>query len=379
MFKDDMSNLTQTNRDLLHIPISGNVIVPEWLNHLRFDGGKVCLNAAAILGDVVYWYRPREVRDEMSGATIGYERRTNNELLQRNYSQYEKLYGLTNKQVRTAVKVLRSAQVIWTETRNIRTPSGAILNNVMYIGLYTGRLYEITVPSELHDPDILAGLSHPTPPKQPDRPPGLSVTGPPSRARQTALQGAADRPPGQTYTETTYSTTYKSSAVQSDNARKDTSVEVNPTNQPSSDARGDPPDAETNNGWLVGSSFLEAAEFENLKLNSTETAQQIADLLTHPSVCVSDATTIRRLSAAGALEHVFRHVAHWWALPGEKGAGLLVWRIRENMPLPDGLPDGFARTDVFEQHAPESIRAACAVEVDAGYQIPAEYADLVVG
>ena len=154
------------------------------------------------------------------------------------------------------------------------------------------------------------------------------------------------------------------------------SKENQPTNHETLDQNTD---AETNNGWLVGSSFSEDPRIDDSDLNSTEIAQQIVGLLQHPAVCVSDVSTIRRLSAAGALEHVFRHVAHWWALPGANGAGLLVWRIRENMPLPDGLPDGFAETDIFEQFASEEMRAAASADDGDGYRVPEEFADMVIG
>ena len=45
------------------IEISGNIIPQKWYRVILRDNGKPDLLAIILLSDIVYWYRPVEVRD----------------------------------------------------------------------------------------------------------------------------------------------------------------------------------------------------------------------------------------------------------------------------------------------------------------------------
>lgn len=51
--------------------ISGNVIPQIWYKTITKTTGKPYLLAITLLADIVYWYRPKEVRDEASGQIVG--------------------------------------------------------------------------------------------------------------------------------------------------------------------------------------------------------------------------------------------------------------------------------------------------------------------
>lgn len=53
------------------INISGNVTPAIWYKTITKENGKPYLLAIAILSDIVYWYRPSEVRDENTGQVKG--------------------------------------------------------------------------------------------------------------------------------------------------------------------------------------------------------------------------------------------------------------------------------------------------------------------
>ena len=55
--------------------ISGNIVPNNWFYHILRDTGKPNLLAISILSEIVYWYRPTEIRDEISGLTIGYKKK----------------------------------------------------------------------------------------------------------------------------------------------------------------------------------------------------------------------------------------------------------------------------------------------------------------
>ena len=53
------------------INISGNIIPMVWFQAIRYPNGKPNVNAIIILADIVYWYRPTEIRDEITGQVVG--------------------------------------------------------------------------------------------------------------------------------------------------------------------------------------------------------------------------------------------------------------------------------------------------------------------
>jgi hypothetical protein len=159
--------------------VTGNVVNPAWMQHLKFPkSGRPCAAAALILADVVYWYRPAEARDETTGAFLGWRKRFSGHLLQRDLADYERIYGLTPKQTRGALDVLESVGVVLRHIEpRIVTSKGKALYNVPYLVLVPERLAEISYPDSTQ---VLGG---------------------------GALQGMGGCPTGQTYTKSTYTET----------------------------------------------------------------------------------------------------------------------------------------------------------------------------
>lgn len=60
----------------------GNVIDHGWFKTLTLDNGKPNMVAISILGEVVYWYKPTEVRDEHSN-NVRYKQKFKADTLQR--------------------------------------------------------------------------------------------------------------------------------------------------------------------------------------------------------------------------------------------------------------------------------------------------------
>lgn len=125
------------------INISGNIIPMVWFRAIRYPNGKPNVNAIIILADIVYWYRPTEIRDEITGQVVGRHKKFRDDLLQRSYGQISELFGLTKKQVVTAVNTLEQMGVIKRKFRNMRI-NGQFVSNVLYLELVPQRLLEIT-------------------------------------------------------------------------------------------------------------------------------------------------------------------------------------------------------------------------------------------
>ena len=83
--------------------ISGNILPIRWLTWLKTPSGKPDVIACVLLADIVYWYRPREIRDEQTGQIEYYEKKFAADKLQRGYGYYRDLFGLSKNQVRFAV------------------------------------------------------------------------------------------------------------------------------------------------------------------------------------------------------------------------------------------------------------------------------------
>lgn len=129
---------------------TGNVIPMVWFKTIRYPNGASHNNAIHILADIVYWYRPKEERDEESGRLIGMKKKFRDDYLQRSYDQMADTFGLSKKQATEAVKVLEKMGIIKRIFKTIQV-RGQILNNVLFTELIPQRLYEVTFPEEIEE------------------------------------------------------------------------------------------------------------------------------------------------------------------------------------------------------------------------------------
>ena len=72
---------------MAELNFTGNIIPSTWYRTLLGNDGKPYWIAIMILSDIVYWYRPKEIRDEGSGNLIGFQKKFRADLLQRSYRQ----------------------------------------------------------------------------------------------------------------------------------------------------------------------------------------------------------------------------------------------------------------------------------------------------
>ena len=84
---------------MAQIQLTGNVTPQIWYKTITKESGKPHLLAIAILSDIVYWYRPAEIRDESTGHITGYRKRFHADMLQRSYDQFAELFGESKRSV----------------------------------------------------------------------------------------------------------------------------------------------------------------------------------------------------------------------------------------------------------------------------------------
>lgn len=132
---------------------TGNVIPMIWFRTIKYPNGAPNNNAIHILSDIVYWYRPKEERDEESGQLTGMKKKFHDDYLQRSYDQMADTFGLSKKQATEAVKALEKIGIIRRVFKTIQV-KGQALNNVLFIELIPERLYEITFPEEIEEDSL---------------------------------------------------------------------------------------------------------------------------------------------------------------------------------------------------------------------------------
>lgn len=142
----DMSYYTSGNLEVDAIGrmnITGDVIPANWYKTVLMDKGVVDAYAVMILADIVYWYRPVEVRDERTGQLVGYKKKFHGDKLQRSYDQISDRLNITKNQAVRAIKTLTDLGVVIKEFRTEEF-GGRKVNNIMYLSLDVDRLKYLT-------------------------------------------------------------------------------------------------------------------------------------------------------------------------------------------------------------------------------------------
>ena len=116
-----------------HINISGDVKPRIWHKTIVNEQGKPQRLAMDILAEIVYWYRPVEVRDERTGEVIGWKKRFAGDMLQKDYNYFVDSYGESEKTISRALAFLEELGVIRRHRKSIRLKSGTIAHNVLFV------------------------------------------------------------------------------------------------------------------------------------------------------------------------------------------------------------------------------------------------------
>lgn len=137
---------------LIGIDFVGNVIPPIWYKTILKTTGKSDMLAINILGDIVYWYRATPIRDEITSQVIGHKKKFKADLLQKTYSNYAEMFGVSKGQVTEAMNRLEDLGIIKREFRTIVIQNGKKLGNVLFIDLNVENLMKFCKePSKIND------------------------------------------------------------------------------------------------------------------------------------------------------------------------------------------------------------------------------------
>lgn len=128
------------------LDFSGNMTPQIWYKTITKKTGKAYQLAITLLSDIVYWYKPTIVRDEISGQVIGWRKKFKGDLLQKTYQQYADLYGESKRTVKAALDRLEELGAINKEFRDVECENGVTLYNLMYISINEDAIMKLTYP-----------------------------------------------------------------------------------------------------------------------------------------------------------------------------------------------------------------------------------------
>lgn len=152
MFETGSATVDKMSR----LNITGNIVPSAWFRTIRKPTGKPNLNAIIILSDIVYWYRPVELRDEYTGQLVGMRKRFHADLLQRSYQQMADQFGITKRDATNAVVELEKLGVVKRIFRTL-TSGGQQIPNVLFLDLCVERLEELTYPDKKREAEDVYG------------------------------------------------------------------------------------------------------------------------------------------------------------------------------------------------------------------------------
>ena len=109
-----------------------NLIPNSWYQYIK-KSKKPNRLAIEILAEIVYWYRPSPVRDEITMKTIGYRKKFKSDAWQVSYEKLEAKFGASRRETKAAVDLLVSMELVERTFRNFVTNEGLHLSNVMYL------------------------------------------------------------------------------------------------------------------------------------------------------------------------------------------------------------------------------------------------------
>jgi len=114
------------------LKLTGNVIPHSWYSRITFENGKTDLIAIILLAEIIYWYRPTEIKCERTGRLLGYKKKFRADMLQRSNGSFADQFGLTKRQIADALKRLEESGLIIRQLRTVNTAQGKI-GNVQYL------------------------------------------------------------------------------------------------------------------------------------------------------------------------------------------------------------------------------------------------------
>jgi len=127
--------------DFCNLRITGNTVHPSWYKTMTFKNDRGVYShwlAINILSDLIYWYTPFEIRDQMSGQVSGYKSKFEGAFLYRSIEETGNLFNASERLTRDAVEFLEARGLVFRTYKNEAKKTGvAIVPCLPFILLHT--------------------------------------------------------------------------------------------------------------------------------------------------------------------------------------------------------------------------------------------------
>ncbi len=118
----------------IHHPIlTGNITPHDWYEKFTNNRGRPDLPLISVLSEIVYWYRPKRVKDNQTGDII-YVNKFLGDAWQTSYEHFEKKFGFNREKLRRIFVKLEQIGICYREFRNVKL-RGQTYNNRLFIHL----------------------------------------------------------------------------------------------------------------------------------------------------------------------------------------------------------------------------------------------------
>ena len=120
--------------ETIHHPIlTGNITPHDWYEKFTNNRGRPDLPLISVLSEIVYWYRPKRIKDKQTG-DITYINKFLGDAWQTSYEYFEKKFGFNREKLRRIFVKLEQIGICYREFRNVKL-RGQTYNNRLFIHL----------------------------------------------------------------------------------------------------------------------------------------------------------------------------------------------------------------------------------------------------
>ncbi|MCP5375335.1 MAG: hypothetical protein H6910_05370 [Rickettsiaceae bacterium] len=113
--------------------LNGNIISNDWYKKFTNNRGRPDLSLISVLSEIVYWYRPKKVKDNQTG-NVTYVNKFLGDAWQTSYEHFEKKFGFSREKLRRIFVKLEQMGICAREFRNVKL-RGQTYNNRLFIHL----------------------------------------------------------------------------------------------------------------------------------------------------------------------------------------------------------------------------------------------------
>lgn len=139
---EDIDKINPKVLEIGQMNLRGNLIPDAWFQNIVRESGKAYLTAIIILADIIYWYRPTEIRNEHTGKIVSYRQKFKLDMLQKSYDELSKKFGISKNEAINAIKHLENLGLIKRVFRTINN-----FPNIMFIDIFPKEIQKISVLS----------------------------------------------------------------------------------------------------------------------------------------------------------------------------------------------------------------------------------------